>query len=79
MSILNYFKMDDELADVVQNERVILDPVEEEVKERNRLGMRWQCPNCDYKCLKESCLKKHMMTHTGERPYKCTICDYASI
>ena len=36
------------------------------------------CFQCDYSDPNLSHLKRHEMTHTGEVPHKCNICDYAS-
>ena len=36
------------------------------------------CFKCDYSDPNLSHLKRHEMTHTGEVPHKCNICDYAS-
>ncbi|XP_061723190.1 zinc finger and BTB domain-containing protein 17-like isoform X1 [Cydia pomonella] len=35
------------------------------------------CPDsvCGYSCVMKEALKRHMLRHTGERPYKCRICD----
>ncbi|XP_068118414.1 zinc finger protein 831 isoform X2 [Hyperolius riggenbachi] len=32
------------------------------------------CPHCGRDCLKPSVLEKHIRSHTGERPFPCTIC-----
>uniref|UniRef100_A0A146L773 Myoneurin n=2 Tax=Lygus hesperus TaxID=30085 RepID=A0A146L773_LYGHE len=37
---------------------------------------RHACKNCDYRGVKASDVKRHMRTHTGERPFACNSCDY---
>ena len=44
------------------------------------LGIKYPCPDCDYKATAEKSLKMHIETiHNGVR-YKCTICglEYSS-
>ena len=36
-----------------------------------------QC-NCNYKCRTKRQLKLHTIKHTGEKPFKCSVCQYAS-
>ncbi|KFM81296.1 Zinc finger and BTB domain-containing protein 46, partial [Stegodyphus mimosarum] len=44
------------------------------VKENNSFFEHYQCPMCSYTAAFYSILKRHILTHTGERPYKCSIC-----
>ncbi len=39
-----------------------------------------RCDECGFTCTAASSLKRHKMTHTGERPFKCEWpgCGYAS-
>ncbi|MDR3737531.1 MAG: C2H2-type zinc finger protein, partial [Terracidiphilus sp.] len=37
-------------------------------------GRKYVCDVCAHVCMQSSDLKKHLRTHTGERPYECTIC-----
>lgn len=34
-----------------------------------------KCHTCSYSTSKLSNLKRHIMTHTGEKPYKCRYCN----
>ncbi|GFU83062.1 transposable element Tcb1 transposase [Trichonephila clavipes] len=33
-----------------------------------------KCPYCPYSAAFNSILKRHILTHTGERPFTCTVC-----
>ncbi|GIY09131.1 hypothetical protein CDAR_534981 [Caerostris darwini] len=36
---------------------------------------RHQCPFCFYSSTNATHVKDHVLTHTGERPYRCASCD----
>ncbi|KFM61536.1 Zinc finger protein 500, partial [Stegodyphus mimosarum] len=37
--------------------------------------LRYQCGECFYSCDKSDHFKRHIMTHTGERPHLCPFCN----
>lgn len=43
------------------------------MKKRGRIH---QCQFCDYNTNHSPHLKRHLRTHTGERPFACTFCNY---
>ncbi|XP_035659002.1 transcription factor HIVEP3-like [Branchiostoma floridae] len=45
-------------------------------KKQKKAG-RHVCPYCGRGCAKPSVLKKHIRSHTGERPYPCVPCGFA--
>ncbi|XP_055306622.1 gastrula zinc finger protein XlCGF8.2DB-like [Sitodiplosis mosellana] len=38
-------------------------------------GKRYKCSLCEYVTFKTTNLNRHMLKHTGERPFPCTICS----
>lgn len=49
----------------------------EEEYVRGRGRGKYICETCGIKCKKPSMLKKHIRTHTDERPHTCTNCNFS--
>ncbi|XP_054248051.1 zinc finger protein 831 [Indicator indicator] len=44
---------------------------------KSKKAGKYICKHCGRDCLKPSVLEKHIRSHTGERPFPCTICGIA--
>uniref|UniRef100_A0A1Y1L3Y8 C2H2-type domain-containing protein n=1 Tax=Photinus pyralis TaxID=7054 RepID=A0A1Y1L3Y8_PHOPY len=44
---------------------------------RGRGRGRYVCDQCGIRCKKPSMLKKHIKTHTNDRPYTCSHCNFS--
>ena len=49
-----------------------------DVNEKIKVIKSNKCNQCDYAASQTGQLKKHLKTHSGEKPNKCNQCDYAS-
>ena len=49
-----------------------------DVNEKIKVIKSNKCNQCDYAASQTGQLKKHLKTHSGEKPNKCNQCDNAS-
>ncbi|XP_059836625.1 zinc finger and BTB domain-containing protein 46 isoform X3 [Hypanus sabinus] len=47
---------------------------ENSVNEFTVIRKKFKCPYCSFSAMHQCILKRHMRSHTGERPYPCEIC-----
>ncbi|XP_042197684.1 zinc finger and BTB domain-containing protein 46 isoform X2 [Callorhinchus milii] len=45
-----------------------------QVNEFTVIRKKFKCPYCSFSAMHQCILKRHMRSHTGERPYPCEIC-----
>ncbi|KAL3049750.1 hypothetical protein OYC64_009077 [Pagothenia borchgrevinki] len=55
-----------------------MDPIsEEKMEQKPQKPGKYVCDYCGRACAKPSVLKKHIRSHTGERPYPCIPCGFS--
>ena len=50
-----------------------------EAHRSNHKPPKYSCPFCGKKFIQKQSMDKHIMTHTGEKPYGCKDCDFRCI
>ncbi|KAH0619277.1 hypothetical protein JD844_019197 [Phrynosoma platyrhinos] len=48
--------------------------MEKDMNEFTVIRKKFKCPYCSFSAMHQCILKRHMRSHTGERPYPCEIC-----
>ncbi|KAF7248774.1 Zinc finger and BTB domain-containing protein 46 [Varanus komodoensis] len=48
--------------------------IHEHINEFTVIRKKFKCPYCSFSAMHQCILKRHMRSHTGERPYPCEIC-----
>ncbi|XP_053309430.1 zinc finger and BTB domain-containing protein 46 isoform X2 [Spea bombifrons] len=61
-------------ADVLGEESSLLFEYLPKVNEFTVIRKKFKCPYCSFSAMHQCILKRHMRSHTGERPYPCEIC-----
>ena len=82
--------MDDNLSNEDLNTKILSlwELIEIDAQEKKKIhnakninkcrDMSYKCDQCDYASSRAGDLRRHLKTHSGEKPYKCDQCDYAS-
>ncbi|XP_072206227.1 zinc finger and BTB domain-containing protein 46 isoform X5 [Excalfactoria chinensis] len=61
-------------ADVLGDDSSLLFEYLPKVNEFTVIRKKFKCPYCSFSAMHQCILKRHMRSHTGERPYPCEIC-----
>ncbi|XP_029470279.1 zinc finger and BTB domain-containing protein 46 isoform X2 [Rhinatrema bivittatum] len=61
-------------ADMLTDENSLLFEYLPKVNEFTVIRKKFKCPYCSFSAMHQCILKRHMRSHTGERPYPCEIC-----
>ncbi|XP_035673452.1 zinc finger protein Xfin-like [Branchiostoma floridae] len=69
--IYDHFGCTDEAFRIAQHENAYVDIV----NENHKNGLQ-HCPYCDYTKIHTTTMKRHMFTHTDEKPFACYLCNY---
>lgn len=64
-------------ADPIEEKPGNLEESYREGEETTEDAAKRSCPYCFKVCLKPSDMKRHLMVHTGERPFLCQVGDTA--
>ncbi|KAK5858011.1 hypothetical protein PBY51_011212 [Eleginops maclovinus] len=64
--------------EVHQCSHAAMDPISEaKLEQKPQKPGKYVCDYCGRACAKPSVLKKHIRSHTGERPYPCVPCGFS--
>ncbi|RXG55596.1 Zinc finger protein [Armadillidium vulgare] len=76
--ILENYQSEIEMSEDSKNQTELLNKVKKIATNENQkeAKKKFECPHCNYTTSRNSNFKRHSLKHSGDRPFKCSLCYY---